>query len=134
MIAVRYIGRQDYWKAKPSLKLAELDFVSGQVRNVPAPLGRSFLRHSDLFERVEDEAKEPDEDTGESIAEAATKDDEEVTRQQDYFDLLARIDTMGKDALQGIALDQFKVKLDKRFSLDRMREEVRGYIEQYGVS
>jgi len=134
-LAVRYIGRASYWKAKPSLGLGELDFEQGQVRVVPQEMGREFLRHSGLFEQAQQPplAKRANDDTERRVAKARQILEKRRDRDNERFDLLAQVERMEKDALEGFALERFNLRLDKRKAVQRLRDDVRQYIDQYGV-
>lgn len=132
---VRYVGRADYWKAKRSLNLGELDFVSGQVRRVPAEMGRRFLKHRDLFEPVEDQPVEDDtaeDDTAERLEAIDRQRLAQEKAERERLEVLAQLDRMDKEGLEKYAQARFMVNLDKRRTLDYLRDEVRGLVDRFG--
>lgn len=135
-VGVRYIGPKSYWKDKRSLYNSGLDFEYGQAREVPAHLGKSFLRHKDMFELavdVQDKEEAQSDDTNALLAEAGKAREKAIDEQQDRLDLFIRVDTMDKSALTDYARVNFKVALDQRKSSATMATEVKGLIDQFGL-
>jgi hypothetical protein len=134
-VAVRYIGKlKPYWKDRKYG--SGLDFETGQVRVVPSTVAKAFLRHGDLFERADDAPAEavaaPDDDTATLLAEAQQKRDAKAKEDQQRFDLMDQVERMDKDGLAQFAQDRFSIQLDRRRTVDALRSEVRGLIDQFG--
>lgn len=137
-IRVRYIGPKPTWQDKPSLYGSGLDFTKGQVREVPAALGKSFLRHRDLFERASEVTQSsktaaPKDDTAAKLAQAKKVREEKDEATHQRLDVLARIDQMDRRGLMAYARDNYRQSLSPKASTETMREQVRGLIEQFGI-
>lgn len=134
---IRYIGPKPYWKDKPSLYGSGLDFETGQVREVPAHLGKSLLRHQDLFERAPSVGRPPKsletDDTAERMAEAEKARQVKDEQIHQRLDLFSRIDQMDRSALAEFAKINYRQSLKMTDSAEKMREHVRGLIDQYGI-
>lgn len=136
-IRVRYIGSKPYWRDNTALYGSGLDFEHGQVREVPAHLGKSFLRHQDLFERVSNAGRPPKllekDDTAELLEQAKQARHVEDEKIHQRLDLFARIDQMDRRALSEFAKINYRVSLQATDSQEAMRDQVRGLIDQFGV-
>lgn len=158
-VEVKYIGKLQPWFDR--LYDTGLSFVCGQSRVLPWDMAPKFLRHSDLFEKVEqasakppadddkkddeppadDKAAEsesnedeaPKDDTqallDEQAAKNKEKDDEQVEKQA-LYDQVANMD---KDGLKDFAEINYQQKINKSKSLENLRAEVTGMIDQFGV-
>jgi hypothetical protein len=136
-IRVRYIGPKPQWADKSSLHGSGLTFVSGQVREVPAKLGKSFLRHQDLFERASNVGRPPksleQDDTAERLEaakEAKLKEDEAMHRR---LDLMDRIDTMDRAALMSFVKINYRQSLKPNESTNAMRDHARELVDRFGI-
>lgn len=114
-----------------------LSFEPMQSRQLPDDTARLFLRHADLFELATldkpQSGKQKDDDTQVQLAKQAKKDQQKTKDDNALQDLYVQVSTMDKDALEQFAKDHYQVDLDKRRSLDNLREEVVGLIDQFGV-
>lgn len=147
--AIRYIGKKPF---ADRLYGSGLDFEPNQVREVPSELARSFLKHADLFEKVEapqgeliappnddeppqepPEPTEPQDDTAELLALQAEKDKAKAQDENALQDLFVQVSVMDKNALEQFAKDRYQVDLNKRKSVENLREEVIGLINQFGA-
>lgn len=158
-VEVKYIGKLQPWFDR--LYDTGLSFVCGQSRVLPWDMAPKFLRHSDLFEKVvpasdkppadddkkddeppaDDKAAEskgdkdeaPKDDTqallDEQAAKNKEKDDEQVEKQA-LYDQVANMD---KDGLKDFAEINYQQKINKSKSLENLRAEVTGMIDQFGV-
>lgn len=122
---------------------SRLTFDPGQTRVVPIALAARFLRHSDIFQEAAPEGEgvgqtaapvptqQPD-DTA-ALLEAAKKSEEERRVQEEArFNVLQQIEKMDKQALRDWTKQTYKLDLPGNLSLDKMRERVRGMVDQYG--
>lgn len=139
-VAVRYIGYKPEWRDR--LYGSGLTFEPLQVRNVPWELARRFLRHTDLFARVEAaeaaalpvEAKaEPIDDTAELLEQASKARAEQAKREFDLADLHREVDNMDFSTLTTFADTRYGLKLTKQKGLERGRAEVHARIDQFGA-
>lgn len=158
-VEVKYIGKLQPWFDR--LYDTGLSFVCGQSRVLPWDMAPKFLRHSDLFEKVEQastkqpadddkkDAKPPADDKAaesesnkdeapkddtqalldEQAAKNKEKDDEQVEKQA-LYDQVANMD---KDGLKDFAEINYQQKINKSKSLENLRAEVTGMIDQFGV-
>lgn len=141
LIAVEYIGYRPSFR--DHLYGTGLVFTTGQVRNVPAELARKLLRHHDLFkegtpadvEQTEPPKTEPtlDDEAVQAVEAANKAKQEEKDQESKVQDLHDTINTMDKTALEAFARENYRQELDKRLSLPKLRDQVRGFVEQYGV-
>jgi hypothetical protein len=115
-----------------------LTFEVGQVRNVPAHLAKSLLRHRDLFQRADSPAKEPEpaieiDDTAAQIEDAMKKKAAKDSALHDKLDLLDQIERMEtKEELSTYAMVNWQHRIDQRLSVESMRNRVKGLVEQFG--
>lgn len=136
--AIRYIGKKPF---TDRLYGSGLDFEPSQVREVPSELARSFLKHADLFEKVEAPQgepitppnKPPQDDTAELLALQAEKDKAKTQDENNLQDLFVQVSVMDKNALEQFARDHYQVDLNKRKAVETLREEVIGLINQFGA-
>src|SRR5690554_2231366 len=130
-IAVEYIGRREQWIEKRHA--SGLTFTRGQVRNLPEDLAHRLLRHNDLFAIAKGDAGSGDDDTAEQLAKANAKAGKSKDEQRERQEILDQIMTMDKDALAEFAYTRYEQQINKRRSVDNLREEVLGYVDQFGV-
>lgn len=140
-VGVRYTGKREPFI--DHLYKSKLSFMPGQVRLLPPELAKRFLKHSDVFERAETEAESLPESEGqpkegdntalllEAAAQAKEDQQQAQTALMDLHDTIGRMD---KAALAEFAQQQFRQPLDKRLSLENMREQVVGWVDQFGVA
>lgn len=139
-VTVEYIGKRPAWR--DSIYNSGLTFTSGQVRSLPPLLASKFLRHPDVFRRVEAEpvavvevAGAGVDDTDELLAKREQEQENqkaEAARLQDIVDQVSRMDS--KDALADFAERHFDQKLNKRRSVDNLRQEVVDLVNRFGVA
>lgn len=139
LVPVQYIGTKDQWKDR--LYDSGLNFEKNQVHNVPELLSRKLLRHADLFKQPDAKAtdKEPKDakaqpDTTEAMLEKGKQEkaekDKAVNRIADLHDEVAQMD---KDALERFAKENWNQELDKRQSVEKLRGQVTGWLDEFGV-
>ena len=112
-----------------------LFFDQGQTRLLPAELARKLLRHADLFERGEADPAGPQEedDTAEILEEAAREQISLKVEQSAIQDLRDSVQSMDKDALSQFAGTNYRQIIDRRRSVETLREEVLGFIDRFGA-
>lgn len=124
---------------------SRLTFDPGQTRVVPIALAARFLRHSDIFEEGgtdgdtaataagQPTGQQPD-DTAVQL-EAAKKSEEELRVQEEArYSVLQQIEKMDKQALRDWTKQTYKQDLPGNLGLDKMRDRVRGFVDQFGVA
>ncbi len=119
-VSVKYIGkRPEYTDGTYGTRIR---FLQGESRLVPLDKARLMLKHPDVY--VPGEADAP-------IAvipeQAVKKPDEES---QDMRDAIAIMD---KAALEVYAKTTFRIEIDKRRSVETLRSQVTGLVDQYGA-
>lgn len=132
-IAVKYIGRRDYWEGM--LYGVRLRFDAGQTRALPEDLALKFLTHRDTFERNDAAAvtpKTPEQETAEALAQAEKQQKDEHEQYLDLHDVLDRVDLMGKEQLAEFA-NRYGTKLDGRKSVESLRTAVKQLVDLNGL-
>ena len=141
-VAVQYVGRRESFR--DHLYGTGLTFSQGQARTLPPEIARKFLRHADQFAKASGDAAaqapdtEPatDADPDGTIAalDLAAKDKDEAnsleTQRQDLIDTITH---MPKAALIEFARNNYRQELDKAKKLDALRDQVRGFVDQFGL-
>lgn len=154
-VKVRYTGKSE-WADR--LYGSGLSFIPQQVRAIPGTLAVRFLKHSDVFERVLEEAKaeepsastgqqepadqaqqpnpepeQPVDDTAELLAKGEAKKAEADKAENAVSDMIDTVNSMDKDALQSFAMEKFGQKVPKNLSVENMRARVGEFVRAYGV-
>lgn len=149
-VSIKYIGKREPWHDR--LYRTGLVFDCDQVRTIPWDMARKFLRHEDIFEKVGADAKDeddatnttPEDDTsndGDKAAddtqalldeqEAKNKDkDDEQTELQALYD---QVNVMDKDALKNFAQNHYQQNTNNSKSVENIRIDVNGMIDQFGA-
>lgn len=138
-VPVQYVGRRPDWS--DHLYGTGLYFVADQVRNLPEPIARQFLRHADLFLEAKVEV-EPEEavqapardDTAQILENAATQQNQQRDERSALQDVHDQVNLMDKDALKSFAFSNYKQNLDKRAAVNDLRDQVHQLINQFGVA
>lgn len=131
VVPVKYIGRR--YEFFDRIYGSGLFFSQGQTRSLPAELARKFLRHADLFERGDVDSAEPKDDTAELLEDAAREQDNQKVEQSVVQDLRDSVQSMDKDALSQFASTNYRQIIDRRRSVETLREEVLGFIDRFGA-
>lgn len=137
-VDVQYVGRRPW---TDNLYGSGLPFVTDQVRSVPGPLARQFLRHRDVFKEATAEAlatvvpEQVDsiDDTLALLELANQRKADDNTEQNALQDLRDNIMQMDKAAVQDFAMTKYRIELPKRATLPELREKAIGLIDQYGA-
>lgn len=149
-VSIKYIGKREPWHDR--LYRTGLVFDCDQVRTIPWDMARKFLRHEDIFEKVGADAKDeddatnttPEDDTsndGDKAAddtqalldeqEAKNKDkDDEQTELQALYD---QVNVMDKEALKDFAQTHYQQNTNNSKSVENIRIDVNGMIDQFGA-
>jgi hypothetical protein len=75
----------------------------------------------------------PKDDTKEILDQAQKKDDDLRKQEDARFELLDQIDSMDKPALLAYAQDKYQQKLPANLGEAKLRERVKGFVDQYGA-
>lgn len=141
-VAVTYIGNDDPFKDR--LYRSGLTFAPGQTRLVPPPLAARFLQHIDVFKGADAEATEvvtqqaatttpADSDTQAQLDEAKRLEEEQRAKDEARFALLDSLESMDKQALLAFAADKYGQKLHPNTGEAKLRDTVKGFVDQYGM-
>lgn len=149
-LSIKYIGKREPWHDR--LYRTGLVFDCNQVRAIPWDMARKFLRHEDLFEQVDADAKDKgdkaskkseadkaDDDSqasddtqallDEQTAKNKSKDDEQAELQALYD----QVSVMDKDALKDFAMTHYQQKTNNSKSVENIRLDVNSMIDQFGA-
>jgi len=139
-IAVTYMGRRDTFLDR--LYGSKLEFRQGQTRALPPELARRLLNHADQFERAVIKFEraadplpeaEPEDNTTSMLAKAQLAKDEAAAKQLDLQGLYDQVATMNKAALAHFAKVNYRQEIKPADTLASLRQQVIGFIDQYGA-
>lgn len=131
LVPVKYVGRRpDFFDR---IYGSGLFFDQGQTRWIPAELARKLLRHADLFERGEEDLEASEDDTAKILEESAREQDAQRIDQSAIQDLRDSVQSMDKEALSHFAGTNYRQIIDRRRSVEALREEVLGFIDRFGA-
>ncbi|HMY98149.1 MAG TPA: hypothetical protein PLW24_14370, partial [Burkholderiaceae bacterium] len=109
----------------------------GQTRELPPELAAKFLQHADVFQAAgEAKAKKPaksKDDTQEQLEAAEKAESERREQENTRFEVHQQIDKMDKAAMRDFAKTNFKVDFPGALGEAKMREQVKGLVDQYGT-
>lgn len=140
--AVTYTGRETPFVDR--IYRSRLTFNPGQTRMLPALLAAKLLRHAEFEPAAQPEdapapapapTMEPvkTDDTSKLLDEAKKVEDEQRKKEDERFTLLQQIDKMDKQALRDWAKQTYKQDLPPQLGLEKMRDRVRGFVDQFGA-
>lgn len=118
-VAVKYIGHRETYM--DGVYGSRITFVKGQSVLVPADLAAKLLRHSDVYVPGNEKKAEVVE-----VAQEQPVDETQSVRDN--------INNMDKNALATFAKTTYRIDLDKRLSINALREQVVGLVDQYGAA
>ena len=127
---ITYIGRRESWI--DNQYDTGLSFVVGQSRSLPGETAEKFLRHKDLFERADSGVAVAD-DTNAQLDAAKAETKEHDKDEAGRFDLIANVMQMDKPALKEFASTNYRQELNGRLSVEKLRDQVVGFIDQFGI-
>lgn len=116
-----YVGRRPVYR--DGAYGSGIVFQQGETKLVPADLAAKLLRHPDVYVPGVEAGAVPVE-----LKEPVKQTQDEST--QDLRDTIAFMD---KDALETFAKTNFKIDLDKRKSVNALRQHVTQLVDQYGA-
>jgi hypothetical protein len=117
---VAYIGHREYSK---DVTYGTGEWVKGQTKVVDGVTALKLSRHPDVYRIME-------ESDGSAIAITQHVEDE-VTESQYTIDTLQRMD---RDALFEFVQHNFQQKLDRRKSVETLRNEAANLVHQFGTA
>lgn len=121
-----------------------LSFEPGQTRALPAAIAHRFLRHIDVFQEGE-QAKEPKaakaskavekpvDNTAAQLAEGQKANDKRMEQENARFELLQQVERMDRDSLRAMAKVNWGQTIHPKTGVEKVRDMVRGFIDQYGT-
>lgn len=146
-LSIKYIGKREPWHDR--LYRTGLVFDCNQVRTIPWDMARKFLRHEDLFEKVDadakdkgdkakktgkpDDAKNQADDTQALLDEQAAKNKSKDDEQAELQALYDQVSVMDKDALKDFAMTHYQQKTNNSKSVENIRLDVNSMIDQFGA-
>lgn len=135
LVGVTYTGREDPFVDR--IYRSRLTFEHGQTRELPPELAAKFLQHTDVFQAAgEAKAKKPakaKDDTQEQLEAAEKAESERREQENTRFEVHQQIDKMDKAAMRDFAKTNFKVDFPGALGEAKMREQVKGLVDQYGT-
>ena len=135
LIGVTYTGSEDPFVDR--IYRSRLTFERGQTRELPPELAAKFLQHADVFQAAgEAKAKKPaksKDDTQEQLEAAEKAESERREQENTRFEVHQQIDKMDKAAMRDFAKTNFKVDFPGALGEAKMREQVKGLVDQYGT-
>ena len=137
LVGVTYTGREDPFVDR--IYRSRLTFEHGQTRDLPPDLAAKFLQHADVFKPAgpgDEKAKRPvkaKDDTREQLEAAEKAESERREQENSRFEVHQQIDKMDKAAMRDFAKTNFKVDFPGALGEAKMREQVKGLVDQYGM-
>ncbi|MFM7012179.1 MAG: hypothetical protein ACKO0Z_23100 [Betaproteobacteria bacterium] len=125
MKSIKYIGHRKTYRE--GAYGSGIIFTQGETVSVDDDIAVKLLRHKDVY--VLGDAEEST--TAFAVESSNKKDDDEQEQEnQDQRDVIA---AMNKDALKAFAKTHFQIDVDSRKSVENIRAQVIGLVDQYGV-
>jgi len=132
MKAVRYTGRRVQFADR--LYGTNLVWEPNQVRTLPPHVADKFLRHPDVFELAKVPVTKRGNDDSAEILEISQKEDvQREQAQQAIQAMYLEVRAMDKEALASFAQRNYGQLIDRRHSVEDLRQEVVQMIDRFGV-
>lgn len=128
LTGVRNISKRGAFSG--SLYGAKLHFAKDEVQMLPVELAHKLFKHADVFKpakAVKVDKTKVETETAQTEAETTTETNTQV------LDMHDQIQQMDKNALEDFAKAKYGQDLDKRKSVETLRQEVGLMIDQFGV-
>jgi hypothetical protein len=109
------------------------EWADGVVKAVPVEVAKKMLKHPDVWAEKSAEMAAVVGIEVEVVEPETTKDDTEAEESQKVRDAIAAMDSKQSIA-DFIAANYLGIKIDKRGSLDAMKQEAVRIVDQYGVT
>ncbi|NVM91080.1 hypothetical protein FHT32_004744 [Variovorax sp. SG517] len=141
LVAITYIGTETPFQDR--IYRSRLTFDPDQTREVPAELATKFLLHADVFKAADVKAADatskskkvetPKDDTQETLEAAQKAEEERRQKENQRFELHQQIDKMDKQALRDWTKTKFQQELPGNLGIEKMRDRVKGFVDQFGA-
>lgn len=140
LVGVTYTGSEDPFVDR--IYRSRLTFDHGQTRELPPELAAKFLLHADVFQPAAEEKgvlkqpkapTTPKDDTQEVLDEADQADKDRRKKENERFELHQQIEKMDKAALRDWTKVKFQQDLPANLGIEKMRDRVKGFVDQYGA-
>lgn len=119
-VAIKYIGRREtYIDGTYGSRIA---FTQGQSVLVPADLAAKMLRHPDVY--TQGDAKKAE----------VVEVQEQTLVDEDSQAIRDRIAAMDKTALESFVKTTYRMDIDKRKSVESLRQQAINLVDQYGAA
>lgn len=122
MTPIKYIGKRPTYRE--GAYGSGIVFEAGQTIEVDDALATKLLRHKDVYVRGD-----VSESTGQNDS-VSPKLDEVEDKTQEQRDAIMSMD---KDAIEQFCKTNFRVDVDRRKSVDNLRQVAIGLIDQFGT-
>lgn len=149
-VSIKYIGKREPWHDR--LYRTGLVFDCNQVRTIPWDMARKFLRHEDLFEKVDadaenesdetlekpegdtqDDSDQKPDDTQALLDEQEAKNKDKDDEQRELQALYDQVNVMDKPALKDFAMTHYQQNTNNSKSVENIRLDVTAMIDQFGA-
>ena len=126
-VFVEYIGKTDeYFDALYGTGL----WVKNQIKEVLSEVAKKMLEHPDQYVEADIKAPYIALPPAEPVGEIKAKQEDEDSLEQRARD---SVSLMGRDELRQFALNNYRISLDGRLGVEKMREQAVRLIDQFGV-
>jgi len=127
LVRLTYTGTKSY---RDKTKLRNT-WEPGQARLVPDEIAKLLLRFAE-FTKDDGEAAPTDTETAEALTQVQVVQETEKQQHNEREAMLVAVEAWDKDQLEAYA-KKYNTTLDKRRSVNTLRQEVGNLIEQFGV-
>jgi len=125
MTPIKYIGKRDpHTEGAYGSKIV---FRLGETINVDDGLAKKLLKHPDVY------ALGAEEGATEAVSVETKQEKQDGDTEEDLQAARDLVANMDKDALATYAKTNFSIDVDKRKGVDKLRAQVSGLIDQYGI-
>jgi len=119
-VAVKYVGkRATYTEGTYGSRIV---FAQGQTVLVPADLAAKLLRHPDVYAK------------GDAKKAEVVEVQEQTLVDEDSQAIRDRIAAMDKTALESFVKTTYRMDIDKRKSVESLRQQAINLVDQYGAA
>lgn len=132
-VQIRYVGRKPYRD-----RFMGLEWTPDQAQHVTPQAAQQLLKFVEFVpatggKKAKAEAKDAEADSVQHAQAVLQKQETDQERRDEaVLEVLIQVDDMDKDALEQLAL-RYEVNLDKRRSVQALRQQVGALVEQFGV-
>ncbi len=127
-VFVEYIGKTDeYLDALYGTGL----WLKGQIKEVLGEAAKKMLEHPDQYVEVDIEALDIASPPAGPVGEIKAKQEDEDSPEQRARDAVA---LMGRDELKQFVLNNYRINVNGRLGVEKMREQAVRLIDQFGMA